>query len=134
MDCEGNPFSLHDLCAENAAYVYSYADWCPICKELASSTLQQRQDALGPSGLQTVLIVEDGSGGPATAFLCKQVRAKYKLTFPVLYDPTQSFKTHFAQGGPNEINLVLDQGGAITYLKRYASQVEVEAAIKAALE
>ena len=27
LDCDGNPHSLHDLCAFNAGYIFAYAGW-----------------------------------------------------------------------------------------------------------
>ncbi len=92
--------------------------------------IQQRQDLYAAAGLTSILVIEEGSGGPATSTLCKQIRTKYNLTIPVLYDPTQALKAHFAFAGANEQNVVLKAGGKITYLKRYASQAsEVEPAI-----
>ncbi len=95
--------------------------------------MQKRQDTLGAQGFTSVLVIGDGAGGPATATLCKELKAKYKLTLTVVYDPTQAFKKHFGQAGPNEINVVLGAGGVVKYVKRYAAQSEVLATIEAVL-
>ena len=95
--------------------------------------IEKRQKEFGPSGFQAVLVIGDGSAGPATSSLCKQLKSKYTAPVIVLYDPTQTFKTHFGQAGPNEINVILRGGGLVEYVKRYASQTEVEAKIKSVL-
>ena len=95
--------------------------------------IPQRQAQYGEQGLRVVLVIEEGANGPATAGLCAKLAAQYTTPVTVVYDPKKAFRTLFAQAGPNEINVVLRQGGEITYLERYADQAEVGKAIEAAL-
>ena len=133
LDCDKNPVTLHSLCGNAVTWVYSYAEWCPNCKSNVKNVVGPRDVALGPLGLKTVLIAEQGNTGPATATLCKALQTQVPASVLVLYDPTESFKTLLQQAGPNEISLVLSQGGRIEYLQRYASQSEVGAKLEALL-
>jgi hypothetical protein len=74
-----------------------------------------------PQGFQVFFyIAESGKGDPPTADYCKQVRAQYKLTMPVLYGPKEVLQTLGIMGDPSDWHLMLEPGGVLVYRKQFA--------------
>lgn len=97
--------------------------------------MESRYQMYKSQGYQQYMIIgaASGFGSVPTSTYCKTVRAQYGLTFPVLYDPTGAFKAAYGFFAPNELNVVLDQGGEIVFKGHYSSQSSVQAAIEGAL-
>lgn len=131
LDCEGNPHSLHELCAHDAAWVFEYTDWCPPCRAFAArmeSIYQARSD----DDLAAYFVVaENASFGPASAELCAEVRSRYGLTMTVLYDASGTYAGTL--GFPvNDHHLVMTRGNVVHWTGRYADD-EIEARLDEAL-
>jgi hypothetical protein len=81
---------------------------------VASSVAEQRYQAFKNQGYQSFFyIAEDGSGQTADANYCKQIRAQYGLTMPVLYGNFDELAAIGFTGSVNEWNIVLSQGGKV---------------------
>ena len=135
FDCDGNPHTLHELCAHEAVWIYEIADWCGPCRDFVQShanrIYDERRAALGERFEAWILISEDARMGPASAALCASVRERYGLHMPVLFDPTATFQTTF-QVVSNQMHLVLSDEGQIEALGPLSS-TEVDARIDLAL-
>ena len=81
---------------------------------MASSVAEQRFQAFKNQGYQAFFYVaEDATGATATANYCKQIRAQYGLTMPVLYGNFDELSAIGLTGSPTEWNIVLSQGGLV---------------------
>ncbi len=81
---------------------------------------------------QQYLVIQDGITGPDSAFLCKQLRTKYGLTFPVLYDPAKTLSGVY-KTGVNEGNLIVGTGSVLVVNQKGASPANVDKLIDAEL-
>jgi hypothetical protein len=135
FDCDGNPRTLHELCAHEAVWIYELAEWCGPCRtfvqEHANRIYDARRAALGERFEAWILVSEDAALGQSSAALCASVRDRYGLHMPVLFDRDAAFQTLF-QVAPNEIHLVLSDEARIERVGPL-SPTEVETFIDRAL-
>jgi len=123
MDCDGVEHSLHSLCENQAVWLFEFADWCPPCRAFASSEMNDVYDSYaGPDFEGYMIISADAGFGAPDAADCEEIRTRYGVHMPVLYDPTGAFQTNFGVA-PNEINIVLGQGAEIEWIGRYAANM-----------
>jgi hypothetical protein len=94
---------------------------------VAGTVMEKRYQKFKDDGYQQYLLIQQGSsfGAPATAALCKQIRQKYGLTFPVLYDPTTKLKQLY-QGKFNEMNYVVGAGAKLLHKGQYTPSGTIE--------
>jgi pyruvate/2-oxoglutarate dehydrogenase complex dihydrolipoamide acyltransferase (E2) component len=75
MDCDGNPHSLHELCAYEVGWIFEFAAWCPPCRRASSLRSRGSTSALRRRGLGAwVVISEAGDFSAPDAELCREVR------------------------------------------------------------
>ncbi len=124
LDCDGVEHSLHDLCDAPVSWVFEYAEWCPVCRDFAP-TAQMLYDRHEPDGLRAFVVISAADDfGPPDAALCAEVRMRYGLTMPVLYDPTGAFASTL-EAPSNDYNLIMTRGMRIAWEGHYAdSSVE----------
>jgi thiol-disulfide isomerase/thioredoxin len=131
LDCEGNPHSLHELCAHHAAWVFEYTDWCPPCRAFAARMESIYQAHAGDDLAAYFVVAEDASFEPANAELCAEVRTRYGLTMTVLFDSSGTYASTL--GFPvNDHHLVMTRGNVVHWTGRYADD-EIEARLDEAI-
>lgn len=88
-DCDGNDYSLSELCGANGLWLFAAHGWCPLCQNVSSSA-EAIHDSFAAQGLATaIIVVETGSSQPPGANYCKTWRDQFGLVDVVtLYDPT----------------------------------------------
>lgn len=113
-DCDGNPVELHDLCDLDAAFLYTFAGWCPTCKAFAASgkpnDIHARYE--NESFEMWFVVTSPATSGMPTQETCANYRDQYGLQMNVLYDPegaTQSALEMRVNSG----ELVLSRGALI---------------------
>lgn len=113
-DCDGNPLSLHDLCAAPVSVVYTFAAWCPVCRShLESGRPNQLLADHESAGLEEwVVVTQKTDGSNADAQLCALTRDTYSLTPKVLFDPDDALRSHVGVQ-VNSGGLVMTHGGRI---------------------
>jgi hypothetical protein len=114
LDCAGNEHHLSELCPKTAAYVYTFAGWCPTCQAAAESG---DHEALwtkyqGESFALWFVITAKASMEAPDAAYCNLVTEQYGLTMPVLYDPTGVTESTLGLR-VNAGSLLLQQGNVI---------------------
>jgi peroxiredoxin len=131
-DCDGNTRSLHALCDREAVWLFELALWCPPCRDFAMSGANRVYDRFrteaGDSFEGWVVVSEDASFEPATSTTCREVRERYGLHAPVLFDTEGVLQSEFGVAS-NEVQIVLGPGARIAYVGHYgADEVEAEIA------
>ena len=131
-DCDGNTHSLHALCDREAVWLFELALWCPPCREFAMSGANRVYDRFRGEAADSfegwVVVSEDASFEPATSTTCREVRERYGLHAPVLFDTEGVLQSAFGVAS-NEVQIVLGPGGRIEYVGHYgADEVEAEIA------
>lgn len=98
-DCDGTPVELHSLCGRRAALVYSFAEWCPGCREVLRDKIVPGHPELREEGdLSTwVVLSEDETRGevPVDAEACRRIRDQFGVVgddIQMLYDPTNQMR------------------------------------------
>ncbi|GMV41919.1 MAG: hypothetical protein AMXMBFR64_36350 [Myxococcales bacterium] len=117
-DCDGNLVRLADLmCGKRLTLVDIGAGWCDPCIQQAKTLDAQIYEPNKGKGLQVISILfEDSKSLPATAAFCKQWRADFGLTSPVLYDPTFKMKPYFTEvASSTPVNMLVDGDFRIIY-------------------
>lgn len=124
FDCEGNEVQLHDLCEAEAGWLFEFADWCPPCRSFAGGELQNVYNTYSAMGVQGFMVVsQDRDFNVADAADCAEIRDRYSLTIPVLYDPSGAVQTALGIDS-NATNVIFDPGMRIRWKDKYAeSQV-----------
>ena len=88
--CDGTPIGMHQLCPRRAAYVYTYADWCPNCRNFAddgqANELYRRYKE-HDFDMWFVITAQSDSSTPPSAEYCQMIKERYGLEMTVLYDP-----------------------------------------------
>jgi len=132
MDCDGAPHTLHELCDRQAVWLFEFADWCPPCRSFARSEVNRIYERFeGESFAAYFVISEDDGFGEPSAETCAEIRDRYGLTMPVLFDPGTTFEDTLGVAS-NEVNVVLREGGVIAWKGRYAAD-RAEGTIEAVL-
>lgn len=134
LDCDDNPVSLHEtLCEAEVGWVFEYAEWCPPCRSFARDDVENIWQAHRDQGLQALVVVSaDASYDAPTAELCAEVKDRYGLTMPVLYDPTGALQEGLDVAS-NAVDVVFSPGVRIEWKGRYDS-AQVDDQISAVLE
>lgn len=91
-DCEGNAVELHSLCARRVSLIYSFAEWCPGCRDVLRDQMLQGHAALSERGdLSTwVVLTATDDGSPVDPTSCQQVQDEFGVNVPgvtMLHDP-----------------------------------------------
>lgn len=81
------------------------------------------------SYLQYIVVAQDPGFEVAGAAYCKQIRAQYGFTFPVLYDPGVSLPPTWGYTSVNEHHWILAPGDVIIHFGKYTSQTLLESLI-----
>lgn len=132
MDCDGEPRTLHELCDRQAVWLFEFADWCPPCRSFARDEVNRIYERFaGESFAAYFVISEDDGFGEPSAATCAEIRERYDLTMPVLFDPGRTFEDTLGVAS-NEVNVVLREGGVIAWKGRYAAD-RAEPTIEAVL-
>ena len=132
MDCDGVEHSLHELCDRPATWIFEFADWCPPCRAFARDQVNEiyaRRSVDGAAGWMVISAASDGSAPDAA--LCAEVRDRYSINMPVLFDPEGRIQSAFNVPS-NEINIVLREGAVIDWVGQYSAN-QVDARIADAL-
>ena len=123
MDCDGVEHSLHSLCENQAVWLFEFADWCPPCRSFAASEVNSIYDRHAGAGFEGYVIISADAGfGAPDAAECEEIRTRYGIHMPVLYDPTGAFQANFGVAS-NEINIVLSEGAQIEWIGHYAANM-----------
>lgn len=132
MDCDGVEHTLHELCEDDAVWLFEYADWCPPCRDFASRDANRVYDRFRDQGLGAYLVISEDSGfGEPDAADCAAIQERYGIHMQVLYDPGTAFEDTFAVAS-NEVQIVLRRGGVIAWKGHYQGD-EVEGQIESVL-
>ena len=114
-DCDGNPVELHSMCSKQISYLYTFADWCPNCIDFATN----RANDFYSHYRETVtdfemlfVITQTRDVAQPTAASCQEIRERYGLTMPVLYDP-EGVTNSVLGMRVNTADLVMREGGLI---------------------
>jgi thiol-disulfide isomerase/thioredoxin len=129
MSCDGEAFELHDLCEYEAAWLMTYADWCPNCRRFAQNAERLFQAYQAEGLAMYVVITENASFAAPDAEECAAIRATYGLTMPVLYDAEGLFQDTL-QIPANDQHIILRRGSEIAFKARYPSEMEIREAIE----
>lgn len=123
FDCEGNEVRLHDLCAASVSWIIGYADWCSTCRNFTRSDVERLWQEYSAQGVAGYFVIgEDSSFNAPTAEVCAEVRDRYNLTMPVLFDPEGAVQTALGIRS-NAENVVLGEGMEILWKARYAESM-----------
>jgi len=89
---------------------------------------QQRQQRLADANYAAYFIIMDGLSAPPNAQYCKLIRDGYKLTMPVLYDPTGKMPAAFGYKASqaNDRSLVLRHGAVLALMQQHADQAAID--------
>lgn len=131
VDCDGDPYSLHDLCPREVGYVFELSGWCPPCRDFATQAdeLYRGFRAGAEDRFEMFFVVaENDEGGPADAAFCRTIRDQYGLSMPVLYQPEGLFPEALGIP-PNELHIVMGPENRIRWLQHYGG-----AGVRAALD
>lgn len=132
LDCDGSARSLHELCARRAVWLFEYADWCPPCRAFASAEANRIYERFTGADFEAYVIVSEDAGfGEPDASDCAEIRERYGLRMPVLFDPDTAFEDTFDVAS-NEVQVVLQAGAVIDWKGHYAAD-EVEGRIESVL-
>lgn len=125
MDCDGVEHSLHELCENDAVWIFEFADWCPPCRSFARNDVNRIYQSYQRPGFEGWMVISAASDGSLPdATLCEEVRSRYGIDMPVLYDPNGDLQRQLDVPS-NEINIVLRRGAIIDWVGQYAAnQVE----------
>ncbi len=125
FDCDGNEVALHTLCDAEVSWVFEFADWCPPCRGFARDDVQRIWAEYSARGVEGYFVVSaDGSFNAPTQSLCNEVRDRYGLTMPVLFDPTGALQTALGINA-TAWNSLVQNGMVIDWKGKYA-EAEVE--------
>jgi hypothetical protein len=114
QDCEGNPVSIYNMCGKQAAYVYTFANWCPNCKDFANGKANAFYEKYHPLGMEMYFVITSMSHTqdyPDKAD-CAAVKKQFGLVMPVLFDPDGLTKSKLNME-LNTADLVMKQGNII---------------------
>lgn len=101
---------------------------------MAGSVAEQRYQQYKDQGFQTFFYVsETKSGKTPDAAFCKQIRAQYGLTMPVLYGPASALSSIGISLPSNDYNVLIKKGGEIIHFKKGGGQSAVTQKIEAEL-
>jgi hypothetical protein len=89
MDCDGNEYSLSELCGADGLWLFAAHGWCPLCQNV-STNAEAIHDSFAGMGLASaIVVVETGASQPPSATYCNVWRDQFGLQDVVtLYDPT----------------------------------------------
>ncbi len=119
-DCSGAPVQLHSLCAHQAAAVYTFAIWCPVCKahmengEPQALYAQYENDDFD----MFVVVTQTATGSLPNESHCIATRDAYNLKMPVLYDKDGALSASLGLA-VNSGALALSQGARIELKQSY---------------
>ncbi len=118
-DCDGRAVRFGEVLAGSGLVLLNVAaGWCVPCMAETQTIEADVHRSYCPRGLRIVQVLfEDENGSPAGADFCKNWRAKFGLTFPVVVDPDFSTMKFF-QGsisGSTPLNLLVDPDAVVRY-------------------
>lgn len=119
-DCDGNAVQLHSLCAHQAAAVYTFAIWCPVCKahmdngEPQALYAQYQNDDFD----MFVVVTQTATGALPDETHCVATRDAYNLKMPVLVDKDGALEKTLGLS-VNSGALALSHGAKIELLQSY---------------
>lgn len=131
FDCDGAPVALHTLCDHDVTWLFEFADWCPPCRSFASSDAEAVYQANAERDFEAYFVVSATRDfGAPSQTTCAEIRDRYGLTMPVLFDPTGALQTGLDIDS-NAQNVVFTRGMRIDWVGKYAES-EVASRIEAA--
>lgn len=131
-DCDGVEHTLYDLCERQAVWLFEFADWCPPCRSFANTDANRIYDRFaGPDFEGWMVISEDSGFDGADAADCAEIRDRYGIHMPVLFDTSGALQSAFGVAS-NEIHIVLSEGMSIEWVGHYAGD-QVESRIEGVL-
>lgn len=134
-DCDGNDFSLSELCGAEGLFLFAAHGWCPLCQSV-SSKAEAIHDSFAGEGLASaIVLVQTGSSQPPTASYCQLWRDQFGLEDVLtLYDPTGSI-LQLWPGMSSSLSAYVDRDRVIVSKLQYDSNAEtIKARIQEALD
>lgn len=91
-DCDGQDYSLEQICGADGVWLFAAFGWCPLCKNV-SQNAEALHDSFAGKGLASaIVVVETAALEPPTENYCQIWREMYGLEDVLtLYDPSGSF-------------------------------------------
>ncbi|MFK7999068.1 MAG: hypothetical protein AB8H86_05700 [Polyangiales bacterium] len=125
------------LCGRRASLIYSFAEWCPGCRDVVRERLVQGHIALSAQGdLSTwVVLTATDDGSPVDADSCRRVRDEFNVSAPgvtMLHDPSRQLNAVLGMR-LNESALVLKRRSEVV-LNRPSFWSTMERAVEQAFE
>jgi len=118
QDCDGNTLSLGDVIAQAPLTLFNVgAGWCQPCIEETETIDVEIFSEFCGRGLRVVQVMfQDEESRAATSLFCKDWRSRYKLNFPVLYDPLFQTNQYFESvQAETPLNFLVDGNGEIVF-------------------
>jgi hypothetical protein len=107
-DCDGNDYSLENVCGSSATWLFVAHGWCPYCKSVTNAAESTLASYAGKNVAAVNVLVENAASGPPTMTDCKAWRDTYALTNVVaLYDPDGVTKGLF-DAGSSALSVFID--------------------------
>jgi len=113
-DCDGNLYSVHDLCERDAAWIMVFAGWCSTCRVSAPQANALWERFRSQNFQAYFVIADDNQASPPDAAYCAQIREQYGLTMPVLFDADGSF-VNALQVPTNDVHIVFGVNNEIVH-------------------
>lgn len=98
-DCDGNDYTLDNVCGSSATWLFVAHGWCPYCKSVTKDAEATLASYAGRNLAAVNVLVENAASLPPTMTDCKAWRDTYGLTNVIaLYDPDGVTKGLFDAG------------------------------------
>ena len=117
-DCDGTIVTLGQVLAQAPVTLLNVgAGWCQPCIDETETIDEEIFGAFCGRGLRVVQIMfQDEQSRAATSLFCKEWRGRYKLNFPVVYDPLFLSNRYFESvQAETPLNFLLDANGEILF-------------------
>ncbi len=130
-DCDGNLYSVQQLCPKKASWLYVYAGWCAPCQE-HMTWASFWYTGYSEYDFEAYVVITDGPNfETVTPAYCQQIKANFNLSMPVLMDPKEQVTALVGTDG-SDVNIILGQGAEIKYVG--SNPLEFKATLDSVLE
>ncbi|NUN12385.1 MAG: redoxin domain-containing protein [Myxococcales bacterium] len=132
-NCDFDNVVLKDLmCGHKLTLIDIGAGWCGPCIDQARILDEEFYEPFKDKGLQVISILfENASGQPANSDFCEFWRDEFKLTSPVLADPTFKTKTYFTDvQSSTPVILLVDENFTIVYKRSGETPSDLKSTIE----
>lgn len=132
-NCDFDNVVLKDLmCGHKLTLIDIGAGWCGPCIDQAKILDEEFYEPFKDQGLQVISVLfENATGQPANSDFCKYWRDEFKLTSPVLADPTFKTKTYFTDvQSSTPVILLVDENFTIVYKRSGETPSDLKSTIE----